>query len=69
MLQPGRPLEDAEDTTICTETTDNGSRPEQRVRDEILWEPRRIKAEENPRAQPVSVLPEDPLAERTADAL
>ena len=39
------------------------------MRDEILREPRRIEAEENPRAQPVSVLPEDPWAERTADAL
>ena len=36
LLRPGQPLEDAEDTTICTETTVNGSRLEQHVRDEIL---------------------------------
>ena len=36
LLQPGRPFKDAEESTICTETSDNGSRPEQRVRDEIL---------------------------------
>ena len=69
LLRPGQPLEDAEDSTICTETTANRSRPEQCVRDEILQEPRRIEAEEHSRAQPVLVLPEDPWVERTADAL
>ena len=64
LLQPGQPLEDAEDSTICTATSDNGSRPEQRVRDEILREPRRIEAEERSRVLPASVLPEDPWAER-----
>ena len=68
LLRPGRPLDDAEDSTICTETTANRSRPEQRVRDKILQEPRHIKAEDGPRAQPVPVLPEDPWTERTADA-
>ena len=29
LLRPGQPLDDAEDSTICTETTANGSRPEQ----------------------------------------
>ena len=68
LLRPGRPLDDAEDSTICTETTDNRSRPEQQVRDKILQEQRRIAAEDGLWAELVPVLPEDLWTIKTAEA-
>ena len=47
LLRLGQALDKAEDSTICTETTERRSNQKQQVRDKILQELRHIKAEDD----------------------